>query len=63
MENLSQFYQLRHLTEPCIVKYMAYSLQTQQDSRDLQTSIYQVRTPRVAYTIITVLPLLGQLVT
>ena len=28
-ENLSQFYQLRHLTEPCIVKYMAFSLQTQ----------------------------------
>ena len=30
MENLSQFYQLRHLTEPCIVKYMTCSLQTQQ---------------------------------
>ena len=30
MENLSQFYQLRHLTEPCMVKYMACSLQTQQ---------------------------------
>ena len=30
MENLSQFYQLRHMTEPCIVKYMACSLQTQQ---------------------------------
>ena len=29
MENLSQFYQLRHMTEPCIVKYMACSLQTQ----------------------------------
>ena len=32
MENLSQFYQLRHLIEPCIVKYMACSLQTQQVS-------------------------------
>ena len=30
MENLSQFYQLRHMTEPCIVKYMACSVQTQQ---------------------------------
>ena len=31
-ENLYQFYQLRHMTEPCIVKYMAFSLQTQQSA-------------------------------
>ena len=29
MENLSQFYELRHMTEPYIAKCMACSLQTQ----------------------------------
>ena len=34
MENLSQVYPLRHSTEPCIVKYMACSLQTQHNLLD-----------------------------